>query len=439
MVSVTKTKKHSIWNIKALGKSIFAKFFGFEEGVDITNDVAVLYRRNVVIKNIIFLSNVMYSIILFLLSLSSEGQVSDWFFTVLAFPLTYVINKLLRKLINMDVNDRTKQMVAMYVAAFYIFFSSILIYARLYQKEYFETGAYILMYYAVVVISLYQEKKLLSSSFQGLLALLTVIQLLWTYNFHGLVNGQSFVKFIPVFLKLPEFSDILLRTLLFILFYFVVYAIVSMGQYMQEERKKELIKRRQVQSDFTHIVGNLFSVVLSSSHVLMDQGHAHRVNHMSKKISVLYGMSYEDTQKLESFALVHLKFPEIKMLLHEQPSQDEKSYEILREKTELGAKIAKRIQLAQKCIDLTRSALEETLDDKLIAEMNHIQPEIESQVILLSDLYLTLRDPKPYKRPLTHVMVMKLFNGELGKCFDENLLSRFTKFHEDFSELYRNI
>lgn len=432
-------KKGRDKTISAFGKNFFARFFGFERGIDITNDVEVLYRRNIVIKNIIFVSNIMYSVILFILSISVEGNPADWVVTFIAFPLTYVINKFLKKLIFLDTKDKTKQNVAMYVAAFYMFLSAILMYARLYQKEYFETGAYILIYYALVVISLYQEKKLLSSIFQILLAILTVIHFIWTYNFHGLVDGQSMMEFLPVFVTLPEFADILLRTLLFILFYFVLYAIVTMGQYMQEERKKELMKRRQVQSDFTHIVGNLFSVVLSSSHVLMDQAHAHRVNHMSKKIGVLQGMSYDDMQNLESFSLVHLKFSEIKMLIHEQPTQDEKSYEILREKTELGAKIAKRIQLAQKSIDLTRASLEETLNDKMIIEMNQIQPEIESQIILLSDLYLTLRDPKPYKRPLTHQMVMKLFSGDLRKCFDENLMTRFTKFHEDFSELYRNI
>lgn len=424
--------------IHSFGKNFFARFFGFERGIDITNDVEVLYRRNIVIKNIIFVSNIMYSVILLILSVSVEGNPADWVVTFIAFPLTYVINKFLKKLIFLDTEDKTKQNVAMYVAAFYMFLSAILMYARLYQKEYFETGAYILIYYALVVISLYQEKKLLSSIFQILLALVTMIHFIWTYNFHALVNGQSMMEFLPVFVKLPEFADILLRTLLFMLFYFVLYAIVSMGQYMQEERKKELIKRRQVQSDFTHIVGNLFSVVLSSSHVLMDQSHAQRVNQMSKKIGVLYGLPYEDMHGLESFALVHLKFSEIKMLMHEQPSQDEKSYEILREKTELGANIAKRIQLAQKCVDLTRSTLEETLNDKVIAEMNAIQPEIESQIILLSDLYITMRDPKPYKRPLTHVMVVKLLSGELGKCFDQNLINRFLKFHEDFSELYRN-
>jgi len=412
---VTKTKKHSIWNIKALGKSIFAKFFGFEEGVDITNDVAVLYRRNVVIKNIIFLSNVMYSIILFLLSLSSEGQVSDWFFTVLAFPLTYVINKLLRKLINMDVNDRTKQMVAMYVAAFYIF-----------------------LYYAVVVISLYQEKKLLSSSFQGLLALLTVIHLLWTYNFHGLVNGQSFVKFIPVFLKLPEFSDILLRTLLFILFYFVVYAIVSMGQYMQEERKQELMKRRQVQGDFSHIVGDLFSVVFSSSYALMDKRHAYQVQLMAEKLGDYYGLAPQKITEMSQYAMVHLQYQEIKSLLNDMNTYDEKAYDLLKEKTELGSKIAKRLQLAQKCEDIARAHVEDTANEKFLKEMLIIQPNIEAQIILLADLYITMRGAKSYKRPLPHGNVVKLFQGELAHYFEYELKERFLKINDEFLEMYNN-
>ena len=347
-------KKRRFWDLKTLGKDIFAKFFGFEQGVDITDDVAVLYRRNYVIKNIVFLSNIMYTIILFILSLSA-GQVADWVVTVMAFPITYVINKVLNKLIHLDPEDKTKQSVAMYVAAFYIFFSSILIYARLYTNEYFETGAYILMYYAVVVISLYQEKKLLSSSFQGLLALLTVIHLIWTYNFHGLVNGQTIVEFFPNFIRLPEFSDILLRTLLFILFYFVVYAIVSMGQYMQDERKKELIKRRQVQNDFSHIVGDLFSVVFSSSYTLMDKRHAYQVQQMSQKLADYYGLASDHIKTLNEYAMIHLQYQEIRHLLNDINTYDEKTYDMLKKQTELGSKIAKRIQLAQKCEDIART------------------------------------------------------------------------------------
>jgi HD-GYP domain-containing protein (c-di-GMP phosphodiesterase class II) len=435
---VKKIRKHSIFNIKALGKNIFARFFGFEQGVDITDDVAVLYRRNVVIKNIVFVSNLMYSIILFLLSLSTEGEVSDWVVAFIAFPLTYVINRFLKKLINMDPNDKTKQSVAMYVAAFYIFFSSILIYARLYQKEYFETAAYILMYYAVVVISLYQERKLLSSSFQGLLALLTVIHFIWTYNIQALVGEETIIEFLPRFILLPEFSDILLRTLLFILFYFVVYSIVSMGQYMQEERKKELIKRRQVQGDFSHIVGDLFSVVFSSSYTLMDKRHAYQVQQMSEKLADYYGLNLQRITEMNQYSMIHLKYQEIKNMLSDMNTFDEKAYDLLKEKTELGSKIAKRMQLAQKCEDIARAHIEDTGNENFLKEMLVIQPDTEAQIILLSDLYITMRGPKSYKRPMAHSMVLKSFQSDLGNYFDYDLKERFLKFHDEFAEMYNN-
>ena len=433
-----KSRKYSIWNLKALGKDIFARFFGFEQGVDITDDVAVLYRRNVVIKNIVFVSNLMYSIILFLLSLSTQGQVADWVVAFVAFPLTYVINKFLKKLINMDPHDKTKQSVAMYVAAFYIFFSSILIYARLYEKEYFETAAYILMYYAVVVISLYQERKLLSSSFQGLLALLTVIHFIWTYSIQGLVGEETIIQFLPRFVRMPEFSDILLRTLLFILFYFVVYAIVSMGQYMQEERKQELIKRRQVQGDFSHIVGDLFSVVFSSSYTLMDKRHAYQVQQMSEKLADYVGLPLQKRTEMNQYAMIHLQYQEIKNLLNDMNSFDEKSYDLLKEKTELGSKIAKRMQLAQKCEDIARAHIEDTANEKFLKEMLVIQPEIEAQIILLADLYITMRGPKSYKRPMAHNIVLKSFQSELSNYFDYDLKERFLKFNDEFAEMYNN-
>ncbi len=434
-------KKRKI-KIKSFGKEIFAKFFGFEQGIDITDDVEVLFRKNVVIKNIIFITNMMYSVILFVLSITNtnpDTKVSNWVVTVIIYPVTYAINKLLKKLIFLDKKDRTKQMVAMYVASLYIFFSAILIYARLYNIEYFETAAYILMYYAVVVISLYQEKKVLSGSFQGLLALLTFIHLVWTYNFQDLVGDVSFLDFIKFRLvTLPEFSDILLRTLLFILFYFVVYAIVSMGQYMQEERRNELMKRRQVQRDFSHIVGDLFSVVFSSSYTLMDKRHAYLVQQMSEKMGQFYGLSGEEINSMNQYAMIHLQFNEIKNMLGDINKYDEQTFDLLKAKTELGSSIARRLQLAQKCEDIARAYAEETINENFIKQMLDIQPDIESQIILLSDLYMTMRGPKSYKRPLAHSIVLKAFQNELGTFFDYNLKERFLKFNDEFLEMYNN-
>ena len=48
--------------------NIFQKFFSFESGIDISNDTQVLFRRNKVIKNIILVTNLLYTIILFIVS-----------------------------------------------------------------------------------------------------------------------------------------------------------------------------------------------------------------------------------------------------------------------------------------------------------------------------------------------------------------------------------
>jgi HD-GYP domain-containing protein (c-di-GMP phosphodiesterase class II) len=294
------------------------------------------------------------------------------------------------------------------------------------------------MYYAVVVISLYQERKLLSQSFQGLLALLTVIHFIWTYNIQQLVDGETIIQFLPRFVTLPEFGDILLRTLLFILFYFVVYAIVSMGQYMQEERKKELIKRRQVQGDFSHIVGDLFSVVFSSSYSLMDKRHAAQVLLMGDKLADYYGLSHEKRQSMNQYAMIHLQYQEIKNLLNDMNTFGEQSYDVLKEKTELGSKIAKRMQLAQKCEDIARAHIEDTANEKFLKDMLLIQPEVESQIILLADLYITMRGPKSYKRPMAHSIVLKSFQTDLCNYFDYDLKERFLKFHDEFADMYNN-
>lgn len=434
-----KKKRHL--SISKLGRDIFAKFFGFEQGIDITNDVAVLYRKNVVIKNIVFVSNFMYAIILFTLSLSTPSM-TNWIITVMTFPITFAVNRMLNRLIQLDTKDKTKQQVAMYVSSLYIFFSSVLVYARLYTIPYYETAGYILVFYALVVISLYQMRKVLSGSFIGLLAILTFIHLFWTYNLPDLAEGMAFVEFINAFFTSDTFDgifqDILLRTILFILFYFVVYAIVSMGQYMQEQRKLELVKRRQVQNDYAHIVGDLFSVVFSSSYSLMDRRHASMVQQMAEKLAGFNGFNQKQIDSMNQYALVHLQYQEIKHLLDERAKSDEQSYERLKEKTELGSRIARRMQLAQKCEDIARAYIEDTSSEAFLKDMLLIQPEIESQVILLSDVYITLRTVKPYKRPMPHKDVLKAFRGELGNFFDYDLKERFLKFHDEFNEMFNN-
>lgn len=421
-----------------LGQKIFSKFFGFEQGVDITDDVALLVRRNIVIKNIIFLSNFMYTLILLSLSLFSQSTVASWVVTVLAFPFTFIINQILKKLIHIDKEDKTKQLVAMYVAGFYMFFSSILIYARLYEIPYYETGAYILIYYALVVISLYQDRKLLSSSFTTLIILLTAIHLLWTYNLSGQAEGYSVSEFIPIFIQSESFLDIVFRTMLFVLFYFVVYAIVSMGQYMQQERKYELMRRRQVQGDFSHIVTDLFSVVFSKSDHLLDSRHAHHVKALSLKLANDIGLTEQVRVELGQYVMIHLQYQEIKDIVGSSQQISENGYQKLKEKTELGSMIAKRLQLAQKCEDIIRAHTEGANSEVFVESMILIQPETLSQVILLCDMYVTLREVKSYNRPKNHASVMQMIEKEFHVYFEPRIIERFMKFEDEYNTIFLN-
>lgn len=73
---------------KKATKGIFNRFFGFENGIDITDEIKVLHRRNVVIKNIVFVSNLFYTLILFIIATTTKAP-TDWLFTALFFPFTF--------------------------------------------------------------------------------------------------------------------------------------------------------------------------------------------------------------------------------------------------------------------------------------------------------------------------------------------------------------
>lgn len=420
-------------NLTKFTKNFFASLFGFESGIDITDDVMVLHRRNIVIKNIIFLSNIVYSIILLFIA-SVNKQPSDWLFPLISFPFTFFLNNVIKRLIYGERHDKTKQEVAMYVEALYMFVSSILIYARLFDN--FETVAYILIYYSVVVISLYQSKKLIMWTFQGMLAGITFIHFVLTYNITSTYKGLTILEFLDVFLPTKASQDFFLRIIMFSIFMIVIYAIVGMGSYMQEERKKELIKRREVQENFTSIVSDLFKVVLSSKNAFLDRQHVDLVFRMSEKLAIYYGLPLEEVDQIRQYSTIHLRYHEVEDIVYNL--SNEQQYEALNESTLLGTKIAKRLQLAQKAKDISRAHVEGVADQAFVKRMNLIQPSVQSQVILLCDLYVTMRSSKSYKRPYPNQAVINLFEKSFLHYFEYSLVERFLKFKSEFEKIFND-
>ncbi len=420
--------------IKKATSGFFSRWFGFEKDIDITNEVAVLHRRNVVIKTIIFISNMFISGLLAVFAYLSDVQ-GNWIYPIVFFPITLFLNKGIGHLISTDRHDLVKQQMAMYGLAAYLFITITLLYIKFYNEIYLETTIYILFYYAIVVISLYQSKSLMLWSIFGLFGVLTAVHFLVTFNVIGITQGLSLFEFLKVYVKETSFHDLILRTFIYGIFSLVVYTIVSMGHYMQEERRNELIKRREIQEDFTNIVSDLFKVLLSAKSPFLDKQHIKLVYEMSMHLTDLMGVTDIEKDEIEHYSTIHLKVDEITELIN-PTDENEVTFDELKEKTELGNVIAKRIQLAQKAEDIARHHVEGVVNDDFVIEMQAIQPEMTSQIILLCDLYITMRGQQTYKRAYPNNILIGLFENEFSAYFDLQLIDRFLRFAHEFEKIY---
>ncbi len=415
--------------------NLFNRYFGFEKDIDITNEVKVLHRRNEVLKNITFLSNILYTIILLVLATITKKP-SDYLFTALFFPLTYFINIVIKQLITKDRHDYTKQTVAMYIMALYIFATAILFYARFYSSR-LEIAAYVMIYYSIVVVSLYQSKRLTLWSSIGMLIIMTIIHFMWTYQVVDEFRGLNLGEFFKAFLRHEAFGDFVLRFFVYVFFNIVIYSIVSMGQYLQDERRKETLIRSEVQQDYTDTVSDLFQIILAMKSDFLDYQNSFLVAEMSMMLAELSGFDTETKNFLNYYVNIHLKVKEIELLVNPEIIY-KMSFDELKEKTDLGNQIAKRIQITRKSDNIMRSVIDNVLDRNFVEDANKIQNDPVGQIILMSELYIGMRSTKSFKRPTTHDSTMNLFKKEFKVFFDDKLLERLVTFQDDFKNLYLN-
>jgi len=427
--------------IKIKNNTFFNKQFGFEVGIDITNDNQVLYRKNTVIKNIIFLSNIFYTLVFFLIAIGDTKDWSTWVLTILLFPVTFIVNNTLKKLIKKGPEDNMSQLIAMYVACFYMFLSAIIVYIKLKygSVQFLQEVGYILLYYSLAICAFYQDKKLLKNIFLWLFIIVTILHFIISYNvFEMAKDYESGFVFFRDFLVSEPFRDIILRTVLLAMFMLVLYIYVSMASYMQEERKKELMKRREVQEDFTNVVTKIFDVTLSQSNISEDEKRdIHTISIMSKKLASLLSLDVKKCEAIANFAEIHIN-NKISFNQNSNLTEDEK-FESLRRQTELGSELISRIQLSRKCEDIVRAALEGSDSDEFKSNERKIQSNKESDIILICELYVTLRSVKSYKRPYNHQKAIAFISNQCIVYFDSEVYERFIKFSSDFEAIYDEV
>ena len=439
--------------MKKLFVNLFTKLnnmLSFEKGIDITDDYQVLKRKNIVIKNIIFFSNITYTVILFLISLianSAAGwKITNWVITILFVPVTFGLNRTLSKLISDSTEDVIKQQIAMYIASFYMILSSVLIYFRLHKVEsvdgtgYFglSEAAYILIYYSLLVVSLYQDKKMLMSVCRWMLVIITIIHFTITYSIVDADYATSLVAFVKEFFRSPEFMDILLRTLFLILFMVVLITNVGIAQYAYLERKNEAVKRQGAQADYSDVVNDLFSVILGMRIVSgNDRDHITLISRMAINLGKTLRLSNNDLDELNKYVSIHIEERK-NLVVVKKDNMTEEDYMEVRRRSEVGARVAKRLQLEQKCEDIIRTHIEGAPTKSFKNEMNNMLMDMENQIVLICDCYITMREAKSYKRPYAHKLTIDFMNHELMDYFNEEVFDKFMKNSDSFEEMYNN-
>jgi len=443
--------------------------FNFEAGVDILDDTSVLYRRNRVNKNILLVTNIVF--ILFTLI----GNQHPNYVVIAGFSvLMLAINTTLKRIIHEKPRTLLKQQMAMYIGSVYIIVASLAVYIKLrvsavslkfsdilanppangLESDLLERAfyaitdqsiaqaGYILIYFALVVIALYQDPTLLRILFKWVLVLMTIIHITIMYPLYEHAGSlEELGRYL--FVTNPNVSiDIVLRTILLVVFNIALYSSVSIGDMMNNKRKKELVKRRDLERDFKAVVGDVFDVIgVFNSHTInQSEAEVHRIAELSSRLGRMLGLSKNLCNEIYEYSVIHIdKVKELSILEYEDKEVlNEEDYQIIRDKTILGSVIIKRLQLNQKSEDIVRAHFEKTVDSAFTEKIKRVQRSQEGQVILLAEIYDILRQSRNYKTELKHKRAIELLQLEFKEYFEPYILDRFLKYQLDFERIYEN-
>ncbi len=435
-------------SLKTKIDNLFSNFFGFESNVDLSNDVEVLHRRNIVIKNIIFVTNLLYTIILFLISFNDSKNL---ILSLLLLPFSFLLNKTLKKMIFKEELDMSNQKIAMYFACLYMFISSLLMYVKLKNQFtssvdnetqiviYGEVG-YAMLYVSLVVVSLYQDKKALATICKWLIVGVFILNFTVTYNFsdeYGHATEGALVVFKEV-VKSEQFRDIVLRMFVLILFMGVLYINVSISQYLLEERKKELAKRKEVENDFIDTVSDLFKIEFDSFYISEDDIYeAPLLKEMAIKLASYLGYSPKKCEEIGAYSIVYLNNNMDLSKIKNIENKDEQ-FEELRKETSLGAIVIKREASKKRYEELVRKYIQGSVTEEYSEKMKKTYHSEEDQIIGICEVFISLRALRVYKRPKNKEETINILTKDFRQYFDSSIFERFMNFIDKFDNMYVN-
>ena len=236
--------------------------------------------------------------------------------------------------------------------------------------------------------------------------------------------------------------DILLRTLLIIVFNIALYSSVAIGQMMNDKRKLELMKRRDMETDFKAVVGDVFDVigVFNSESYRAEEAldTATRVAEIASRLGNVLGLSPNVCTEIYEYSRIHVDRTE-DLSIEDYEAKGvltEDDYSEIRDKTILGSVIIKRLQLNQKSEDIVRAHFEKNVTPEFKERMKRVQRSQEGQIILMAEVYEILRQSRNYKTELTHKRALELLQLEFKDYFEPYIIDRFIRYSSEFEDYY---
>ncbi|MDF2699230.1 MAG: Uncharacterized protein K0Q49_786 [Haloplasmataceae bacterium] len=407
--------------IKAL--SSLVKFFSIEEdNFDLLNTTEVLLKRNVLVNRLLAITNVLITIFMFILNINSN-DITFIDTLVLLIP-SIGLNVLITYLVNTKQCDEEKQLLGMYVGVLSVSWIAFRLFAT-YPAPY----TYVFIYFALVVIALFQNRNAMLMGDVFIFVIASYIHF-----------SEMFKDFSPIFTsKGMSLNEITVYTLFLVLFILVLTAMVFFSEYMDKQRKDELAKREKIENEFNDVLFSVFDTIEDFSQVTEDDelSSDYVTALMAKKLGLLLKYEEEKCDQLFSFAIVIGVNNDFSLDYDEnQKASLLKDYSKIKYKLNIGQSLLKRTRIKIKCEGMVRSRYESWFVSENFKKIKSEDDSIDNQIVLLCEMYVILRDKQSYKKALPHIKAIKEITDTFNHFFDESLLNTFLENHVEFEVIY---
>lgn len=436
-------KPREKWTLKRI-----IGMFDLEAGIDILDESEALYRKNRIIKRIVFITNILFSA--FLITRNYTMIVV----TILLFLFTFGINRLLRSLIYDDPSDEMNQKIAMYLVAGNTLIVAITTFINLHidavnaeqalgaeaSMVYYNLAnvSYGLIFYSLVITAFYQNKTLMRHISYITIFLYTVLHTVVIYPTYQIVRDMS--SFLE-FTQTNAARDIGIRTVVLIIFLLAVNINVKISEKMNDERKKELYSRRNLEKDFLVVVEDIFNgiEVFNSSNMYKDKFTTYRSAQLVRKLAGLLQIHVNDVESMADFAKIHIDKREYLTLMDFKHVKvlSQKNYAEIEERTRIGREVLSRLRINQLSEDIVRSHCHSGFE-RQFKDTDTISMDLKSQLVLLTDIYDALRMDRLYKDEFSHRDAVRIIRDSFSNYFEFQVVDRFIRFESEFRDLYDN-